>query len=1111
MKVSGELPSAGIGHAAEPDEPQPTRMTAGTPARQDSSPIALGRPASAIKFTACDDLIPRKTLKRKLEEIYEQNTEPSRQDSGEFLQGVYRHLTQRWCNDRSAAADHVGTARYSDIRRAELQAIEGAGYVVQQYGLSVSRISTPEEHQIGPRITNEHSARYHRTNPGEKSFAQCMSIYNAFQHSHSPDKIRFANSMGAARKARDILSGGGTGSTAARDGGPVTDIKHLAHGVVAIEFKTPDDAHRGEKLLEILGGPPSLHEVMKRTHSVPRLATVPDLQIDNASTLASLLRPDEQGPVAALSRLPDGHAMQAAAACAAALLAGLGKTLQRQAAPSKFKHDPLIASALNALSNVAHALPALAGDSPRFAAGYAAMLEELSILLTAAKPYSQDDFKTAALTMLKIRAGKAFDDLRIAPPETYLCSSGMEALLSAGLGAAKTLNGSAQFRGLTEQVSQPLYFEVFKLLKYDGNAMAGKEVFMASLNASLPGRESVSDKTNNWDAKKLVQTMQEWFATHEVHTHRPAVLILDTTVEAQGPDGSSDLAAALAGLKDPVNNGLLKILLCKSYQKYTMGSGKIMAGAITMIARNDPRTEDAARQLKNAEADLDWMQNDESQLLTHFLTHAHASELAMIGSAAKNAAFIDKICLHTRPDAASPSSTRREETTPFVVANFREVGVRARNGADILPVPVSQQVMPQFMRRSGFGYLPTVGFPLDDTQWRITAGQETQAELTEKFYCFGWLNDANVETLTTAAVLSQAHRITGDAAQAVYDNADVGTWAEAALHVLRDRARQGNGMHAAALEECEALLDKISNGRATGENEWQKTQMKGQLRDKLKAELTTLKDPAQSRLADSLKIIGASCAPRLPDSVRAGADVETMQAAIKGAPGGFRNGDAVDLPIDNLRVSLAPNMVASLLKLVGTAFGPQNVSDVDRPALEALYQAALAAGLPRVSASTRSHILLDWSRLQVQGLTRAVSNEAQRTAVDGLLRHVHLVPYREDKAKILASIPENTFTALDPSLQRTLVVALFGPLDAYSRTEFIKTLAENGNSGKATACLAKFKADLEGFMPGAQKILHPYRLSSKARIEAGSPLPIMADEETRIHEQLRAIPIEPNP
>lgn len=203
--------------------------------------------------------------------------------------------------------------------------------------------------------------------------------------------------------------------------------------------------------------------------------------------------------------------------------------------------------------------------------------------------------------------------------------------------------------------------------------------------------------------------------------------------------------------------------------------------------------------------------------------------------------------------------------------------------------------------------------------------------------------------------------------------------------------------------------------------------------------------------------------------------------------------------------------IASLLKLAGTAFGPQHVSDTDRPALEALYQGALAAGLPAVSASTRSHIVRDWSRLRMQDLALAASDEARQAAVAQLLRHVHLVPYREDKARILASVPESSFAALEPSAQRSLMVALFDPLDAHSRIEFLKGLAESGQPAKAAACLARFTADLEHPLPGEQKLLHPHRLSGQARIDDQPPHPLEADESARIEERLRAMPLARRP
>lgn len=128
-----------------------------------------------------------------------------------------------------------------------------------------------------------------------------------------------------------------------------------------------------------------------------------------------------------------------------------------------------------------------------------------------------------------------------------------------------------------------------------------------------------------------------------------------------------------------------------------------------------------------------------------------------------------------------------------------------------------------------------------------------------------------------------------------------------------------------------------------------------------------------------------------------------------------------------------------------------------------------------------------------------------------LLRHVHLVPYREDKARILASVPESSFAALEPSAQRRLMVALFDPLDAHSRIEFLRSLAASGQPAKAAACLARFKADLEPPLPGEQKLLHPHRLSGQARID-DPPLQVLeADEAARIEERLRALPLGRQP
>ena len=1106
MKIKTQISHAAINQKIDPNKPEFAGNTVDTPTTSaaGSVPIKTGnsRPAWAVKATSHDDLALGTANKKN----HAQDIEPHQGHLDDFLRSAYRHLAHRWTNDRSAAMDQVGSALYSDMRRAELQAIEGAGYLAQQYGLYIAKELNPLEDQAGLRIVNENSAVYHRSYRSEEFIAQCLNIYQALGHSHPPDLVRFVNSMSAAHRLQEKPGRNDSASTA--ENSPVADVKRLAHGVVAIEFKTSDDAQRGEEILMFLGSRPSAHEVVKRAHPVPLLATTPDYQLDNAKTLSSLFHTEGQDSVAALTGLPEGHALQDSARCAASLLAGLEKALAPQAATPAFKHDPLIANVLNTLSNAANALPTMIGDSPRFFAGYAAMQEELHLLLAAAKPYGKDDFKTAACTMLKARAGNTLKELHIADPETYLFSSGMDAM-STGLDIARTLTGTTRVMTLSTQDKQPDYFEALSL-RSPGIPGDREDVRMTPLNPSLPAKESIADNINNWDAHKLVQKAKEWLATGTASADRPAVLVLDTTVEKRGEGGTSDLAVVLTGLKDAINNGLLKILLCKSHQKYSVaGSGKIMAGAITIIARDDAKTQAAAMQLRKAEEDLDWMQNDESQLLTHFLTHAHASELEMIGRAAENAAFIDEFCLGMRPDVMHPFWTRREEGLPFVVPTtaFRQVGVKTKNGIELRTG--YQLLSPQVAKRGSFAFLPTSLLPVmrpSDAIMRIAVGQETREELVEKFYGFGWLNNRNPETIVTPAdALSQANRIASNAAQAVYDTVDVSAWAGTALRVLRERAKPGDAMHADVLRECETLFDKIADERTAGNDVQQKMQMKEELRQKLKTGLARSDAFAGSILSDQLKIIGSAFAPRLPDAVRAETDVNTMRAAMKRVPDGFGGSGDTDLSIDDQQVLFAPNMIASLLRLLGIALGPQHVADSDRAELETFYQAALTAGLPGVSPSTRSSIVLDWSRLQVQTLVCAEDKQAQRTAVDELLRHVHLAPYREDKAKILACIPDSTFKALDRPVQRKLIDTLFAPLDVYSRIEFLKKLSETGNPEKASACLARFDADLTDSMTGKRKMLHPDRLSGKSRIAADRPLPITEEEEVHIREKLRTV------
>lgn len=1003
-------------------------------------------------------------------------------ERGEFLRSAYRYLAHRWVNDRSAAMDQIGTELYADMRRAELRAIGGAGYLAQQYGLLTAKDFTPEQNQTGLRITNEHSPEYQRSNFNEEFTLQCQKIYLPRRtEGHPLDQVQFVNSLHAVDRLKERM----------RAPDSIIGAKYLRHTLVAVEFKTLDDSLHAEKALKLLGLRPSLYEVMKKAHPAPGLFTTPDPKFHNDTALSDLMLAGEK-VAAALASLPDKHAMQATGRCAASLLMGLGKALEPKLAASQFKHDPLVANALNALANTVKTLPTMVGDSPRFFAGYAAMLEEMHLLLAATKPYSEDDFKTAAKTMLETRAGKSLDELHIATPKTYLFSSGMDAI-SMGVRTAKALNRTMRVMELATQRKLPDYFETLDL-RTVGNPMDRKDVRMAPLNLSMPEKEGDFDTQNNWDSQKLVQEAKVWLAKRRTRAGQPAVLVLDTTVEKHGPNGTSDLAGVLAGLKEEINNGALKIFLCKSYQKYTaMGSAKIMAGAVTLIAKDDDKTQAAAEQLQEAEDDLGWMQNDESQLLTHFITHAHGSELEMIGNAARNAAFVSEVCFSGHPNAGHRFLLNREEGLPIIATTggFQTVNVKGKSNApDTLAL---QLLMPQLSTRGSFAFLPTSVLVLlssEINRMRITVGQETREELVEKFYGFGWLNHTRPEVITPAKMLEQA--------QAVCDKVDVFALAEASLRVLKRHTRPEDETSAMTLRECETLFKELTDARTKAGDAQQATRIEKEFREKLKSGLEACAKHAQntSLLSEQLEIIGSAFAPHLPDAVRMRTDVDTMHAAM------MRPRDAAaDAPIDDQQRPFASNMVASLLKIAGIAFDPQNIADEDRADLETFYRAALNAGLPGVSPSARSQIVRDWSRLPVQALAKAVDEQARQDAVDELLRHIHLAPYREDKAKILASISDPVFAALTQPQQRKLIDSLFAPLDAYSRIGFIKNLSDKGAMNKAGACFDKFDADLKSVMQEGQEMIRPEHLSG-ASLAGDIPAPMSADEAAHIRQQL---------
>ncbi|WP_311434599.1 hypothetical protein [Herbaspirillum huttiense] len=212
---------------------------------------------------------------------------------------------------------------------------------------------------------------------------------------------------------------------------------------------------------------------------------------------------------------------------------------------------------------------------------------------------------------------------------------------------------------------------------------------------SWPQRHGEQDKQNDWSTDKLVRQTIAWVKNGKMSKSDPGVLVLVATLEQRASDGKSDLADVTKKLQPLIDSGQLKIVLCKSYQKYTsLGSGKSMAGAVTVIGRDDAKTRLANSKLREAELGLGWINNDESQLLVRMLSHAQDDELKLIDEATQNAAFVEAFCLR-KAHQIDAGMILREKDLPFTIINTES----ARRTMQLLARQVEL--------RTSFGFLGT--------------------------------------------------------------------------------------------------------------------------------------------------------------------------------------------------------------------------------------------------------------------------------------------------------------------------------------------------------------------------------------------------------------------
>ncbi|MFP8966787.1 hypothetical protein ACKC9G_09445 [Pokkaliibacter sp. CJK22405] len=651
-------------------------------------------------------------------------------------------MEQHRRHDRAWQQDWVGSQSHSNARREHLQSLPGGHRLAAQYGFTFALADTNDSWRTQHSLEIKHptDSHYLRDMPSRDFTEKCKQLYKK-QVPYSINSPMFVNSRATALQILEQmpmtqLMGKST------DEHMANHCRELAPGVFALEFDYDSIAAKAEKQSIHMGGTPSAYQVLAalQPEGKPWAA---DPGIDNTSTLNRLRGLTATAPGAAatvnstaaishsLRQIPANHGLAAMGHTAAALMDTLLSQLANTPLSEHQQHDPLLAEGLKGLEAIAGTLPTLTHDSQRFSTGYRALMEELHLCLAASKPYSLEDFRAASRALLAPQALPA----SVPQPQMHLMTSGMGAL-NAGLELACQLTGSSEIKDLESEATglTPTYYEMKYLRENAEISNKGQNAFFASLNHSLPG--GLGGTPQGWNVNSVISALDHQLKAR-TDTGKPAVLVLDATVEKR-----DDMQKLMSHFAPKIASGELRMVVCKSYQKYAnLSAAKVMAGGIGLVSVEDEAGKRGQQSLNELEADINWMQNDESQLMVHMLRHRDR-EMAMLDQAVANSERINQRFFHGEEGHATLEA--KDAHLPFIGFDARS-GSRhtfthslGRSPENYSRSRTSQLPMDQIVSRDSFGFSNTTLAFIPMTgggkSCRISVGHDTPAEMTERFW-----------------------------------------------------------------------------------------------------------------------------------------------------------------------------------------------------------------------------------------------------------------------------------------------------------------------------------------------------------------------------------------
>ncbi|MFP8968302.1 hypothetical protein ACKC9G_17100 [Pokkaliibacter sp. CJK22405] len=644
--------------------------------------------------------------------------------SGSLQQAMHHHLHHHWQHRQQVNHDWQDQSPYAQQRRDSLSKLTGGKNIAAQYGISIAKPMDAETLMRGRelRTGNSADAQYTRSAPNGGFTEECMKRYVKAGGQRS-DHVVFFNSPNAVRQMMSMLGNKFTSP----------QPKALGHGLVALRLATEEQADLADNFVAMMGARPSPYRVAEAELRPTPIAADPTV---NTHRLLAKLRgegSDVKSPIQRLRDIPDNHGHAALAHTAASAVELLVNKLESEPLHRRHQHNPILANGLKALTQIAEQLPSLHGDSHSFCAGYRVLMEELQVCLAATRPYTPMDYRQAASSHL------AAETLPkgLPPAIMHLTTSGMNAITQAfELASRMTSKHGVDYARTPAGDETPVYFEVDLPRRFIARGAESNSLF-ATLNLSQPGGEGLHKA--GWCVDDVIAATDK--RLQQQNGDEPLCLILDSTVEKPG-----DMSKLTGHFGEAIAAGKLKILACKSYQKFaSLGSSKVMAGGIGLITNNDPYGQVMHKMLNQTEQESGLHNNPETQLLSHMM-QLPQHEMALIDKACDNARFVSEHFFHGKDghsklaghDSHLPFITFKSEQGEEKLNHFSAsliAGEQTEHSAQ-----AKEQLSPALIpTRSSFGFPETTKstmFAVDNNKMlmRLAFGQETQAELTERFY-----------------------------------------------------------------------------------------------------------------------------------------------------------------------------------------------------------------------------------------------------------------------------------------------------------------------------------------------------------------------------------------